>query len=184
METNVYVLLAEGFEEIEAITPIDVLRRAECNVITVSITTNKVVNGAHNIQLTADELFENCNFSNADVIFLPGGMPGATNLNEHSGVKSVVLAQASKGKIVAAICAAPLVLGGLGLLEGKKATCYPSFENTLIGATHVEASCVVSENIITANGPGGAMPLALELVRQLKGIELATQLETGMMFSF
>lgn len=182
MSKNVYVFLAEGFEEIEAITPIDILRRAECNVVTVSITGDKTVQGAHNVPLLADALFEEVDFSNADAIFLPGGLPGAHNLNAHEGLKQLILSLHAKGKIISAICAAPLVLGGLGILKGKEATCYPGFENELIGAITTGERCVVSDTIITGNGPGAAAKLGFALAAKLQSKQVADQWERGMMF--
>jgi len=183
MKTRIITFLAEGFEEIEAITPIDILRRAECEVITVSTTNSITVTGAHGISIVADTLFSEMESFDADVIFLPGGMPGSLNLNAHEGVKHVVKQQAQKGKFIAAICAAPLILGGLGILQNKQATCYPGYENTLTGAEISKQSCVVDANIITGNGPGAAAKLGFTLVSLLKGEAIANQWESGMMFS-
>ena len=126
---KVYVFLANGFEDVEALIPVDVLRRGGVEVITVSITgDSQVVETAHNVQIVADAMIEDCDFSDADLLFLPGGMPGASNLYEHGGVRQAVLAQVKAGKKVAAICAAPaVVLAQLGVLDGKRATCYPGF---------------------------------------------------------
>ncbi|MDA3883450.1 MAG: DJ-1/PfpI family protein [Bacteroidales bacterium] len=183
MATKIYIFLAEGFEEIEAITPIDILRRAECDVVTVSVTGKKTVSGAQSIPIIADMLFEDCNFADADVLYLPGGLPGATNLNKHKGLKQLVKQHVDSGKLMAAICAAPLVLGGLGLLKNKKATCYPGFEDRLIGADVTGEQCVVADNIITGNGPGAAAKLGYVLVAKVVGKTIAEQLEKGMMFA-
>ncbi len=182
MTTKVYVFLADGFEEIEAITPIDVLRRAEYNVVTVSITDSKIVKGVHNIPITADAIINEVDFSDADVIFLPGGLPGAHNLNDCEKLRELLLTHNKAGKIVSAICAAPLILGGLGILEGKNATCYPGFESQLTGANTTAARCEVDGNIITANGPGGALALSLAVLKETGNAETANQLEVGMMF--
>ncbi|HPY83012.1 MAG TPA: DJ-1/PfpI family protein [Bacteroidales bacterium] len=182
MSANVYVFLAEGFEEIEAITPIDILRRANCTVTTVSITNNRLVVGAHNIPVVSDALFSECSFSDADALYLPGGLPGADNLNAHDELKQLLCAHFNQGKILSANCAAPLVLGGLGILEGKKATCYPGYEHTLIDAIPTAEACVVADNIITGNGPGASAKIAFALVEKLRGKDTAMQLQQGMMF--
>ena len=134
---KVYVFLADGFEDVEALIPVDVLRRGGVDVTTVSISDFPLVTSAHGVNIEADIMFEQGDFSDADLIFLPGGMPGASNLFAHKGVCKIVVDQFAAGKKVAAICAAPgVVLGQLGILEGKKATCYPGFEQMLDGATY------------------------------------------------
>lgn len=182
MSKTVIVFLAEGFEEIEAISPIDILRRAECEVTLVSITNTKTVTGAHGVTIIADKTFSEITSFETDLIFLPGGMPGSLNLNTHQGVKDIVKKQAEQGKYIAAICAAPLVLGGLGLLQNKQATCYPGHESTLIGANVTGEACVVDGNIITGNGPGAAAKLGFTIVSLLKGETVANQWKNGMMF--
>ena len=121
----IYVFLATGFEEVEAVAPIDVCRRAGLEVTTVSITNELTVMGAHGVGFVADTLFADNDYSDADMLFLPGGMPGSTNLDAHEGLRQVILAHNKAGKALAAICAAPLVFGNLGLSKGKKMTCYP-----------------------------------------------------------
>ena len=178
--SKVYIFLADGFEEIEAITPIDVLRRAETNVTTVSISDKKEVNGAHGITVAADELFANCNFADADLLVLPGGMPGTLNLDDHGDLKKLLVDFCEQGKPIAAICAAPIVLGGLGLLKNKNATCYPGFEDKLIGAKTTGSPVEISDNIVTSKGVGAAMKFALQLVTMLKGEESAKELAQKM----
>ena len=131
---TVYAFFADGFEEIEAFTAVDTLRRAGLNVQIVSVTPDEIVMGAHDVSLLCDINFENCDFFDADLLLLPGGMPGAATLDKHEGLRKLLLDFAAKGKPIAAICAAPMVLGKLGLLKGRKATCYPSFEQYLEGA--------------------------------------------------
>lgn len=177
----IYVQLADGFEEIEALTVVDVLRRAKLQVITVSIGSTLQVTGSHQISVVADTLFKDVDFSVGSMIVLPGGMPGAKNLNEHAGLRTVILEYATKGKYLAAICATPLVLGSLGLLKGKKAVCYPGFESTLEGAQVTLDGCIVDHKIITARGVGAALTFALELVRILVGIEIAEKLKKEML---
>lgn len=164
----VFVHLAEGFEEIEALTIVDVLRRAKIETETVSIMGTLSVTGAHGIRVIADIFFEDAVYDNCEMIVLPGGMPGATNLDEHARLREKIQSFAVHGKRIAAICAAPLVFGHAGVLEGKEATCYPGFEKELAGAVLSEEPVCVSDNIITSRGPGTAMAFALELVRQIK----------------
>ena len=165
---KVIVFLAEGFEEIEAISIIDILRRAEISVTSVSISKDKNVKGAHNILIEADKLFDEVDFANYDMLVLPGGMPGAKNLQEHEGVKEQLKVFA-KDKLIGAICAAPMVLGGLGLLKGKRATCFPGFEPELIEATATKEPVTVDGNIITGKGPAFAIGFSLQLVEKLAG---------------
>lgn len=181
---KVYVFLANGFEDVEALIPVDVLRRGGVEVITVSITgDSQVVESAHNVQIVADTMIEDCDFSDADLLFLPGGMPGASNLYEHEGVRQAVLAQAKADKKVAAICAAPaVVLAQLGILDGKRATCYPGFEKLLTTAEYTADLVTIDGNITTAEGPATAFPFAYELLSQLVSKEVSDQIAEGMRF--
>ena len=131
---TIYVFLAEGFEEVEALTPVDVLRRAGLPVKTVSVTGVLTVNGAHGVPVVADMVFEEVKEEDAEMIVLPGGLPGATNLDAHEGLGKLIMTFAEAGRPLSAICAAPLVYGKRGLLKGKKVTCYPGFEKYLEGA--------------------------------------------------
>ncbi|PID66876.1 MAG: DJ-1 family protein [Gammaproteobacteria bacterium] len=161
------LFLIDGFEEIEALTTIDILRRANIEVQTVSLTDSKVVIGGHNVPIAADILFEQADFSDVNTLIIPGGTAA---FDEHSGLKQQIQAHAQAGKPVAAICAAPMVLGGLGLLQGKKATCYPGFEKYLAGAEiQAQAAVVVDGNITTGRGPAFATVFALQLVENLAG---------------
>ena len=178
---KVALFLAKGFEEIEALGTVDILRRAQIDIITVSTTDNNVVNGAHNIPVTADKTFNEVDFTSIDMLILPGGMPGAKNLNEHDDLKNLISDFNSKGKLIAAICAAPMVLGGLGCLDGKRATCYPGFEPELIGAKITGESVVVDENIITGKGPAFVFDFALRLVEQLLGIRDRQEVQKGLL---
>lgn len=170
---QVFVFLAEGFEEIEALVPIDVFRRAGLETLTVSISSDKLVRGAHDIAVMADRLFDETDFSEMDLLFLPGGMPGTRNLDAHEGLKKLIRKQAESTKNIAAICAAPSVLGKMNLLNGKDAVCYPGFEDKLYGAKLSNAKVVSSGNITTAKGAGVALQFALQLVEILKGKEAA-----------
>ena len=164
----VYVFLTDGFEEIEALTPVDILRRAGLDVLTVSVTKRSMVKGARNIEVKADVLFEDVDFTNADLLLLPGG-PGTDSLNAHVGTKKAVKAHADSGKLTAAICAAPKILGGLGLLDGKSATCYPGVEHNLGNANYFPVPVVEDGAFITANGVGAALEFSLLLVKRLVG---------------
>ena len=182
---KVYVFLADGFEDVEALIPIDVLRRGGVEVVTVSITDFPLVESAHGVNIEADLQFEQCDFSDADLLMLPGGMPGAANLFDHEGVCKAVCNQAAAGKKIAAICAAPaVVLAQLGLLEGKKATCYPGFEQVLkeAGAQYTGDLFTVDGNITTGEGPAAAFPYAYELLTQLVNKATSDQIAEGMRF--
>ena len=180
---NVYVFLADGFEEIEALAPVDVMRRAGLPVTMVSVTGNSVVQGAHGIPVVADAAFDSLDYADAALLFLPGGLPGATNLEAHEGLAQLLMAKAEAGDVVlSAICAAPLVLGGLGLLVGKQATCYPGFEDTMKGASYTADKVTVDGNVITACGPGAAWELGFTFVERFCGVAKAYELRQGMQF--
>jgi 4-methyl-5(b-hydroxyethyl)-thiazole monophosphate biosynthesis len=176
---RVIVPLAEGFEEIEAVTIIDVLRRAEIQV-TVAYLKKNLVTGSHSITVTADKNIDDIHASDFDAIVLPGGMPGSSNLNEDERIIGLVREFSAAGKITAALCAAPMVLGHAGVLEGKQATCFPGFESRMTGAEHIPEPVVRDGNIITGRGPGCAIPFALELVASLAGEEKAVRLKESM----
>ncbi len=165
---KIIVFLATGFEEIEAITPVDVWRRAGFDVKTISVTGEKTVTGSHGIPVIADYLFEKSICKDADLLFLPGGMPGSANLDKHEGLRSVILDFNKENKYITAICAAPFVLGHNGILIDKKATCYPGYEKELSGAEATGKSIEKDGKIITGKGPGVAMKFALEIVSVLK----------------
>lgn len=163
----IYEFLADGFEEMEGLVPIDILRRGGLEVRTVSISGRHHVQTSHGITVVADLLFEGVDFCDAELIMLPGGMPGSMNLNNHEGVKNVAMQQFKKGKLIAAICAAPMVLGGLGILQGKRATCSPGFEKYLEGAEYTSELCTVDGNVITGKGPAATLPYAYKLLEIL-----------------
>ena len=171
----IYEFLANGFEDIEALAPVDILRRGGLDVRTVSITGSEFVESAHGVTVRADVTFEEVgDFSDADMLLLPGGMPGAMHLKLHDGVRAAVLAQAQRGGHIGAICAAPMVLGSLGLLQGRKATCYPGCETGMGSANMIPGQAVVRDgNLITGTSAGCAIPFGLALVEALKGEETA-----------
>ncbi|MDR1331615.1 MAG: DJ-1/PfpI family protein [Tannerella sp.] len=168
------VFLATGFEETEAVGTIDVLRRGGAGVTTVSVTGERTVTGAHGIAVEADALFEDVAYADVDALILPGGGPGSQMLNSHAALKRLLVQHGAQGKLVAAICAAPLVLGGLGMLEGRKATCYPGIEPQLTGAIPVtDRPAVADGHIITGKGPGLVFDFALEVLARLAGKDVA-----------
>lgn len=178
-----FLFLAEGFEEIEALTAVDVLRRAEIPVKTVSITSALQVRGAHGITVTADVIFDNTMFKEAEWLILPGGMPGATNLFDFAPLQGLLESHynSADGRI-AAICAAPaVVLGQLGLLKGHKATCYPGFEGMLEGAEVENAPVVADSKFVLGNGPSNALLWALKIVAETKGAQVASHVANGML---
>ncbi len=179
-----YLFLADGFEEIEALTPVDLLRRAGIDVVTVSINSSAVVTGAHGIKVTADILLPQADTSSTDMLIAPGGMPGAKHLADNMTVRAAFASQASKGGYIAAICAAPAVLlASAGILNGKNATCYPGFEEALTagGANHVAGRVVKDGNVITSNGPSSATLFALELIKCIAGTEKADEVAAGIL---
>lgn len=178
---QLYVFLAAGFEEIEAIATLDILRRASLNVESVSISNDKDVTGAHGITVEADRLFWEVDFSEADMLILPGGMPGTKNLNAHEELKALLLAHSKAGKQLAAICAAPMIMGQLGILEGKEATCYPGNEVHLKGAILSEYMIVQDSNVITASGPGVAAEFALQIVEHYLGDEKMEEISKALL---
>ena len=179
---NACVLLADGFEEIEAVVVIDVLRRAEIDVVTVG-TRGTQVTGSHGVPIEADSTLETCADTTWDAVVLPGGLPGATNLRDDEQVRELLRRQHESGRTVAAICAAPIALGRAGVLEGRRATCYPGFEDQMIGASRSTDRVVADENIVTSRGPGTAFDFALMLVARLVDEETAEALRDGMLLS-
>lgn len=163
----VYTFLADGSEEVEALAVVDILKRAGIETKIVSVKDTKEVITSHEINIKTDLLFEEADFDKADMIFLPGGIPGTPNLAAHSGLIQKIKEFNEQGKMISAICAAPSILGELGLLNGKKATCYPGFEDKLTGAEYTGEKVVTDGNIITAKGLGAAIELGLEIVRIL-----------------
>ena len=175
----IYIFLADGFEEIEGLTPVDVFRRANLPTTTVSIMESRTVMGSHNIPVIADKLFAEVDLSDADLLLLPGGMPGTKHLGECKPLCDAVISHASAGKPTAAICAAPSVLGKLGLLSGKEAICYPGFEDALVGAAISKKKVVRDGNIVTAAGMGVALDFALECLCLLGHSDAAASIHKG-----
>ena len=171
---KVYIFLADGFEEIEGLTVVDIMRRAKIDVETISITGQKQINGAHKIIVEADRLFEETDFSDGDMLVLPGGMPGTLNLNGEFDKKK---------KYLAAICAAPSILSELGILKGRKACAYPSFEEGLDCAQVVHEAAVTDGHVTTGRGMGAAIPFALKLTELLCGTEKANEIAESIVYA-
>lgn len=182
---KILVLLAEGFEEIEALTVVDYLRRLDVTVDTVSTTGDKEVVGAHRIPVIADVLFEDLkDLENYDGLVLPGGLPGATNLRDDKRVIELTQDFNNREKLVAAICAAPIVLEEAGVIEGKNMTSYPGFEENLKSGNYKEEKVVIDGNILTSRGPALAVNFAIEIARYLLGDEKAEELKEDILYRF
>lgn len=173
---KIYIFLADGFEEIEGLTVVDLLRRAGLEAVTVSIMGRKEITGAHRIVVQADELFENVDFDDAKMLVLPGGMPGTLHLGEHLGLHQILTKKMEENCPISAICAAPSILGDMGALKGKKAVCYPGFEDRLEGAVVTENPVEVDGNITTSRGMGTAIPFALAIIARFQGEECAEKI--------
>ncbi|MBR0036545.1 MAG: DJ-1/PfpI family protein [Bacteroidales bacterium] len=177
-----YVLLADGFEIAEAMLPIDMLKRARIEVVTLSISSQLVVTASCGIPVVADALLSETDLNDGDLLFLPGGMPGTTNLRNSPLVTDTILTYFKAGKWLGAICAAPSAFGVLGILKGQEATCYPGFEKDLLGATPLKKTCVRSGQFITGCGAGAAFQVGRELVAVLVGEDTADAVLRQMMF--
>ena len=164
---NAIIFLATGFEEMEAVGTIDILRRGGIETITVSVTGDKTVTGVHDIEIIADELFENIDCNAYDALVLPGGGSGSVMLNNHENLRNALVTHYESGKLIAAICASPRVFGSLGLLKGKNATCYPGIEPELTGTTIVNEPTITEGNIITGRGPGLVFDFGLAILKYL-----------------
>ncbi len=176
------MLFAEGFETVEALMSVDILRRGGVELTMASITEDEVVRSAHGVAIEMDAVLGEVNLLEYDAVILPGGMPGTIHLGESEAVKKAVFAMHEAGKIVAAICAAPGVLGGYGLLEGKKACSYPDHEVNLKGAEVVRTPVAVDGNIVTSRGLGTAMEFAFALLTILVGEEKTEQVKEAIVY--
>ena len=176
------IFMADGCEEIEGLTVVDLVRRAGIEIEMISVSGEKNVTGSHKIAFQTDVSKADADFASYDGIVLPGGMPGTTHLMEDETVNRVIKEFAQDGKLVAAICAAPSVLGNAGLFEGKTATCYPGVEGKLTGANFVTNSVAKDGNIITSRGLGTAIDFAAEIVAYLNGKIVADKLKTSIIY--
>lgn len=179
---KVYMFLATGFQETEAISQITILLRTDIDIKTVSITGNRWVESTNGLKVEADLLFEECDFADADMLVMPGGMPGATNLRDFAPLKQVIMNHYNQGCPLAAICAAPIVYGSIGLLKGKRVTCYPGFEDQLIGAIPTGNSIEVDGLFITGKGPGVSQEFGFAIIDYFFGKAETDRVKAGMMF--
>lgn len=179
---KVYVFIAQGFEEVEALTPIDILRRSGVEVVATSIMPTQTVVGAHGVPVVCDAMFSETDFSDAAALILPGGMPGAKYLAEFAPLSALLKDKANTSCLICAICAAPMILGINGLLENRRATCYPGFETYLHGAQTTAALVETDGNIITGKGPGAAASFGFAICERLCGKDVATEIKGAMFF--
>ena len=178
-----YIFLADGFEEIEGLTVVDILRRAGVEIQMVSIMGRKELTGSHGIPVVADAVFEEVDFSDGTLFVLPGGMPGTVHLGEDDTVSQVIREFEKEGKLVAAICAAPSVLGQAGILNGKKAACHPGFEEKLTGAEVFFSPVVCDGNVITSRGMGTAVPFGLAVARYFTDDATIEHVKAGLVYA-
>lgn len=180
---KVYEFIAAGTEEVEALIPVDIFRRAGIETIIVSTTGSLTIETSHGVRLVADALIEDIDTSDADLLMIPGGLPGAENLCNHPLVRQAIMSQYEAGRLVAAICAGPMIFGSLGIARGKRCTCYPGFEQYLSGATYTAELVTVDGNVVTGEGPAATFPYAYTLCELLAGKATADALREGMMFN-
>ena len=181
-----YIFLAPGVEEIEAMTTIDAMRRAEIPVVAIAVDTTLQIKGATGQTIVADSLISEININDADWLIVPGGVPGAPNLHASGAVSRMLLEHFGKGGRIASICAGPaVVLAPLGILKGKKATCYPGLGDQINnnGGEYVKERVVVAPNLITSEGPGTTLPFAIEIIRQTKGDKVADDTAASMIIT-
>mgnify|MGYP001084405324 CR=1 FL=1 len=178
-----YVYLIDGFEEIEATTILDVLRRSGVKVASVSLSETKKVRGDHGIIIEADKLLSEANYTDVDMLILPGGDLASHNLLHHDSLHNQLKEAESKGKYIAAICGATMTLGKVGLTKGKKATCYPGIESEITGATILKQDVVVDGKIVTSRGPATSFSFALEIAKLLTEEETVNEVSKGLLIN-
>lgn len=177
-----HIFIADGFEEIEALTTIDILRRCGIEVVTVSVTGTRLIKGSHGIPLMVDTVFRKGEITQSQGLILPGGMPGAQNLSLHEGLRKSLVAHNNRETLIAAICAAPMVLGRHDILVGRRATCYPGFEHELRGAHVVDMNVCEDGHIITAKGPAFAVDFAFAIAARFVDNTTLSRVKSGMLF--
>lgn len=180
--SKIAVFFADGCEEIEGLTVVDMLRRANLEVVSVSVSGSKEIHGSHQITFFADTVYEEAAMDTFDGVVLPGGVTGTANLGAHEGVIAASREFAQEGKLVAAICAAPSVLGANGILQGKRATCHPGWEEKLTGAIITEGNVVVDGNIITSRGMGTAIDFSLAIIEKFADAEVVENVKKGIVY--
>lgn len=180
--SKIAVFFADGCEEIEGLTVVDMLRRAKLEVVGISVTGSREIHGSHKIDFFADTTYEEAKMDTFDGVILPGGAVGTANLAAHEGVVSTVKKFAEEGKLVAAICAAPSILGAHGILQGKRATCHPGWEDKLAGAVLSEEHAVVDGNIITSRGMGTAIDFSLAVIATLADEDVVAHVRKGIVY--
>ena len=177
----VYIFLADGFEEMEAIVPRDILKRGGVEVLTVGVTGD-LVTSAYGLQIKTDITIESVNINDIEGIVLPGGMPGTLNLKNNQKLLEIVKYSFEKRLLIGAICAAPSILGDMNILKNKSACCYPGFEKELIGANILNESVAIDQNIITSRGPGTAIHFGFALLSYLKGEDILKNVKNEMIY--
>lgn len=182
-DKRIGMMVANGYEEIEMLTVVDLVRRAGMICDIISVTGEKELTSSHQVRVLADLLYEDANFDGYDALVIPGGMPGTINLGEHAGVCEQLKKAYAKGKLIAAICAAPTVFGKLGLLEGKKAICFPGMEHQLTGAAVTFEPVVCDGNIITSRGMGTAIDFGLAILAYLEDETAASELAKKIVYA-
>jgi len=180
--SKVCIFLANGFEEIEGLTVVDLLRRAGIEIDMISITEQREVTGSHNIKVTSDKLFSEADYESYDMLVLPGGMPGTLNLGAHEDLVALIKNYQKEGKWITAICAAPSILGDNNILEGKKAICYPGYEERLTKAIITNEKVVTDQNIITSRGMGTAIDFGLVIIEKLINQETALKIKNSICY--
>lgn len=180
--SKVAVFFAEGYEEIEALTVVDICRRAGISIDMVSVTGTKEVTSSHRVSVMTDKDFSELNFEEYDMLVLPGGMPGTRNLEAHGGLMEKIDAFYKAGKYIGAICAAPSIFGHRGILQSRRACCYPGFESHLDGAEVTAGPVEISDNVITSRGMGTAIEFGLAIVSVLCGEEKAGELAKAIVY--
>lgn len=175
--SKVIAFITDGTEESECLIAVDLLRRADIDTELVSCSGSREILSSHKLRIIADKTFEEASFEDADMLFVPGGVPGVPNLAAHEGLTNALKAQAASDKYIAAVCAGPSILGGLGLLNGKNATCFPGWEDKLTGANYTAEGVTVDGKILTGRGLGFSVDLALKMIEVLEGEEKALDIK-------